>query len=280
MKVICVTVNLRPTTEKNWLPIKHEENMNTQHLLNFALDAVWQAGRITLGHFQTAVSVQKKADNTPLTIADQQAEKKLRELISAAYPNHTIRGEEFADSESESRFTWIIDPIDGTKSFVCGVPIYANLLALMDGDEAIIGIMNFPALNETVYAVQGGGCFWNGRRASVSNTERLKDAVLLTSGLNYFKEKQAAWNRLLEATYIQRTWGDAYGYALIATGRADVMTDPAMALWDIAPLKVIMEEAGGTLTDWQGEPTIYHEECVATNGRLHKEVLATIHGHT
>lgn len=250
----------------------------TEALLKFAIDAVWQAGRITLGHFQTAVSVQKKADNTPLTIADQQAEQKLRQLIQAAYPDHSIKGEEFDDTEKESQYTWIIDPIDGTKSFVCGVPIYANLLALMDGKKALIGIMNFPALNEMVYAVRDGGCFWNGRSAHVSQTENLKDAVLLTSGLHYFKEKQAAWDRLLKASYIQRTWGDAYGYALVATGRADVMVDPAMALWDIAPLQVIMEEAGGTLTDWQGTPTIYNAECVATNGRLLPQVLATIKG--
>ena len=250
--------------------------ISTQELLDFALDAVWQAGRITLGYFQTAVSVEKKADNTPLTIADQQAEQKLRELISARFPEHSIKGEEYSDSETDSKYTWIIDPIDGTKSFVSGVPLYANLLALMDGEKALIGIMNFPALNETIYAVRGGGCFWNGRKAHVSTTENLKDAVLLTSGLNYFKDKQAAWDRLLKATYIQRTWGDAYGYALIATGRADVMTDPAMALWDIAPLQVIMEEAGGTLTDWQGEPTIYHEECIATNGRLLGQVLEII----
>lgn len=249
---------------------------STQDLLDFALDAVWQAGRITLGYFQTAVSVEKKADNTPLTIADKLAEQKLRELIGARFPDHSIKGEEFADNQTDSRYTWIIDPIDGTKSFVAGVPLYANLLALMDGGEALIGIISFPALNETVYAVRGGGCFWNGRKAHVSSTEKLSDAVLLTSGLNYFGDKQAAWNRLIDATYIQRTWGDAYGYALVATGRADVMTDPAMALWDIAPLKVIMEEAGGTLTDWQGEPTIYHEECIATNGRLLQQVLDTI----
>lgn len=250
----------------------------SQDLLHFALDAVWQAGRITLGHFQTAVSVQQKADNSPLTIADQQAEQKLRQLIKAAYPDHGIKGEEFADSEANSAYTWIIDPIDGTKSFVCGVPIYANLLALMDSEKALIGIMNFPALNETIYAVRGGGCFWNGRLATVSQTKDLKDAVLLTSGLHYFKEKQAAWDRLIKATYFQRTWGDAYGYALVATGRADVMVDPAMALWDIAPLQLIMEEAGGTLTDWQGTPTIYNEESIGTNGRLLNQVLQIIKG--
>ncbi len=250
--------------------------MDKQTLLNFALDAVWQAGRITLGYFQTAVSVEKKADDTPLTIADRQAEQHLREMIQTRFPDHSIKGEEFDNKLTDSNYTWIIDPIDGTKSFVCGVPLYANLLALMEGDKAIIGIMNFPALNETIYAVDGGGCFWNGRKATVSNTKNLKDAVVLTSGLHYFKEKQAAWDRIMKATYYQRTWGDAYGYALVATGRADIMADPAMALWDIAPLKVIMEEAGGTLTDWQGVPTIYNEESIATNKLLLDPLLNII----
>ncbi|MEM7332824.1 MAG: inositol monophosphatase family protein [Chloroflexota bacterium] len=252
--------------------------MDKNALLNFALDAVWQAGRITLGHFQTAVSVETKADNTPLTIADQQAEQKLRELIQSQYPNHNILGEEFENKHTNSEYTWIIDPIDGTKSFVCGVPLYANLLALMDGDKALLGIMNFPALNETIYAVRDGGCFWNGRKATVSNTKTLDKAVVLTSGLHYFKEKQAAWDRIVKATYYQRTWGDAYGYALVATGRADIMTDPAMALWDIAPLQVIMEEAGGTLTDWQGVPTIHNEESIATNGTLLEPLVNLIRG--
>lgn len=246
--------------------------------LPFALDAVWQAGRLTLAHFQTGIAVERKKDNTPLTIADKQAENLLRQLIQTQYPEHSILGEEYADKQRDSQYTWIIDPIDGTKSFVCGVPLFANLLALMDGEKALLGIMNFPALNETIYAVRGEGCYWNGRSARVSNTQQMQDAVLLTSGLHYFKDKQAAWDRLAKATYFQRTWGDAYGYALVATGRADIMVDPAMALWDIAPLQVIMEEAGGTLTDWQGSSTIYNEESIATNGRLLANVLDLIKG--
>ena len=252
--------------------------MTTNHndFLDFALDAAWQAGRITLGYFQTGVDVERKHDNTPLTIADKQAEQKLRELITQYWPDHGILGEEFGRSESDSRYTWIVDPIDGTKSFVAGVPMYANLVALLDGDEAIVGVINFPALNEIVYAVKGGGCFWNGRRTHVSATNQLKDAVLLTSGLNYFGPKQEAWDRLLKATYIQRTWGDAYGYALVATGRADLMADPVMALWDAGPLQLVMEEAGGTFTDWKGEATIHHYEGLATNAHLLQQTLDII----
>jgi histidinol phosphatase-like enzyme (inositol monophosphatase family) len=253
--------------------------MNTpspKTLLEFALDAVWQAGRLTLGYFQAGVSVDRKADNTPVTIADREAEQRLRALINQYWPEHGIVGEEYGQSTTNSQYTWIIDPIDGTKAFVSGVPLYANLLALLDGDSALLGIVHLPALNETVYAVRGEGCYWNGRRAHVSRVDQLKDAVLLTSGIDAFGNKAAAWQQLCNATYIQRTWGDAYGYTLVATGRAEIMLDPAAALWDCAPLQVILEEAGGTFTDWRGNPTIHAGEGVATNGLLLEQVLRTL----
>ncbi|KAA3664964.1 MAG: histidinol-phosphatase [Chloroflexi bacterium] len=250
--------------------------MDTNELLAFALDVAWQAGRVTLGHFQTRLDVEKKSDNTPLTIADKQAEQTMRQMINSRFPDHGIVGEEFGNTETDSQYKWILDPIDGTKSFVSGVPLYANLVALMDGEKALIGIINLPALNETIYAVRGGGCFWNGRSAHVSQVSDMKEAVVLTSGLHYFAEKQAAWDRLIKASYIQRTWGDAYGYALVATGRADVMVDPAMYLWDAAPMQVIMEEAGGTFTDWKGSPTIHNYESIGTNGRLFEQVMEIV----
>jgi histidinol-phosphatase len=253
--------------------------MNTplpKTLLEFALDAVWQAGRLTLGYFQAGVTVDRKADNTPVTIADREAEQRLRTLINQYWPEHGIVGEEYGRSTANSQYTWIIDPIDGTKAFVSGVPLYANLLALLDGDSALLGIIHLPALNETVYAVRGEGCYWNGRRAHVSRVDQLKDAVLLTSGIDAFGNKSAAWQQLCNATYIQRTWGDAYGYTLVATGRAEIMLDPAAALWDCAPLQVILEEAGGTFTDWRGNPTIHAGEGVATNGLLLEQVLRTL----
>ncbi len=254
---------------------------STDELLEFALDAVWQAGRLTLGYFQTAVTVTKKKDNTPVTIADREAEALLRRLISTRYPSHGIMGEEqgIRSTKPDARYQWVIDPIDGTKSFVAGVPIYATLLALLDGDKAILGIIHLPALNDTIYATQGGGCYWNGRRAHVSNTARLKDAVVLSSSINYGRfslKKRAAWKRILNATYIQRTWGDAYGYALVATGRADIMLDPEMDFWDTAPLQVIMEEAGGTLTDWNGSATIHEPDAIGTNGALLDAVIKLI----
>ncbi len=246
-------------------------------LLAFALDAAWQAGRVTLGYYQSGLAAERKADNSPVTLADRQAEQKLRELITAAWPDHALIGEEYGRQPGrvDSGYTWIIDPIDGTKSFISGVPFYAVLLALVKDDQPQLGVIHFPALNEMVYARRGGGCYWNGRPARVSSVSRLADAVLLASDLDTFARfnRQDAFQRLIDATYFQRTWGDAYGYALVATGRAEIMLDPVMALWDCGPLQVILEEAGGTFTDWRGTPTIFGGEAVATNGALFAPVM-------
>ncbi len=251
---------------------------NTSALLEFALDAAWQAGRITLGHYQRAIEKEQKADNTPVTIADRMAEQCLRELIEKHWPDHGIIGEEYGQSKSSSPYTWIIDPIDGTKSFVAGVPLYSNLLALTDGERTLIGVANFPALGDTIYAVRGEGCYWNGRRASVSKVDKLSEAVVLTSAFNYYGPRITVWEDLVKRSYIQRTWGDAYGYFLVATGRAEVMLDPAMYIWDAAPFQVIMEEAGGTFTDWKGTPTIHNYESLATNGALFEQVMDVVQG--
>lgn len=252
--------------------------MELQPLLDFALDAAWQAGRITLGHFQTHVAVERKADYSPVTIADRESEKKLRDLIGRHWPDHAILGEEFGQTGSGAEYTWIVDPIDGTKSFVQGVPLYAVLVALTRERSPLVGVAHFPALNETVYAARGLGCYWNGRRARVSAIKDLKDAVLLGSEVavqNNAAHSQG-WQRLVDATYIQRTWGDAYGYSLVATGRAEIMCDPEVKIWDCAPFQVILEEAGGTFTDWSGTPRIDGGESLATNGLLFDPVMALV----
>jgi len=247
--------------------------MNLQPLLDFALDAIWQSGRMTLGYFQTGVDVERKSDDSPVTIADKNAEQLLRRLIGEKFPEHGIIGEEYGEQAGSSGLSWVIDPIDGTKSFTSGVPLYGCLLALVEDDHTLVGVAHFPALGETLYAARGVGCFWNGRRARVSSVDRLKDAVLLGSEVGNFGEKDKAWQQLIASTYIQRTWGDAYGYLLVATGRAEVMVDARMQVWDCAPFTVIIEEAGGTFTDWKGNTSIYGGEAVATNGILFDKVM-------
>jgi histidinol phosphatase-like enzyme (inositol monophosphatase family) len=252
-------------------------------LLEFALEAAWGAGRITLGYFQAGVEVERKGDNSPVTLADKNAEQFLRKRIVAAFPEHGIIGEEFGKQPGTERYTWIIDPIDGTKSFIHGVPLYGCLLALVDLNAppeaaTLVGIAHFPALNETIYAAQGEGCYWNGRRANVSSVSTLEDATLLFSDVIAYRQHQPAFEQLIASTYIQRTWGDSYGYALVATGRAEIMLDPIMNIWDCAPFGVILPEAGGTFTDWRGNATIAAGESIATNGVLFETVLRITKG--
>ena len=251
---------------------------NLKSLLDFAVDAAWRAGRQTLGHYQTAPPTERKADNSPVTIADRQAEETIRNLIQRHWPGHAILGEEYGTEPGDGQLTWINDPIDGTQSFIRGVPFYSTLLALTAGQEPLLGVMYFPALDDMVYAAQGLGCFWNGRPARVSTIDDLTKAAVMTSTLNYFEplNRAAAWQNMVHHSEIQRTWGDAYGYAMVATGRAEVMIDPIMEVWDAAPLQVILEEAGGTFTDWQGTPTIYNRESIATNGHLLEAVMALV----
>lgn len=248
--------------------------LNLHHALDFALEAAWQAGRITLGYFQTGVVPEQKADDSPVTIADRQAEQKLRAMIAQAWPEHGIIGEEYGTQAGSTPYTWVLDPIDGTKSFMRGVPLYGVLVSLVQADTALVGVAHFPGLGETVYAGRGLGCRWDGRPAQVSSVSEMREAVLLASDLD--KHVPAghgeAFARLCAATYFQRTWGDAYGYALVATGRAEVMVDSVMKIWDCAAMQVIVEEAGGTFTDWHGKRTI-SGESIATNGVLFDAVM-------
>jgi histidinol phosphatase-like enzyme (inositol monophosphatase family) len=249
-------------------------------LLDFALDASWRAGKITLEYFQANPSVKLKPDQSVVTEADQRAEQALRKLIRSRFPGHSVVGEEYGVDSTSSDYTWILDPIDGTQSFVHGVPLYGVLVGLEYRGEAVLGVINCPAVDDMVYAAVGVGSYWNGRRARVSETAVLQQALVSASGTEYFQKvgRSAGWERLTSQTARYRTWGDCYGYALVATGRAEVMVDPIMNVWDCAPLLPIITEAGGRFTDWTGKPTIRGGDAVATNGRLHGEVLALLNG--
>lgn len=249
----------------------------------FAADAAFIAGRRTLTHFQTPVDIDRKGDGTPVTRADREAEQCLRRLIEQRFPDDGLLGEEYGEDPGRSGRTWILDPIDGTKSFIHGVPLYAVLVALAIDDKAVVGVIHLPALGETVSAYAGGGCLWNGRRARVSATASLDQALVLTSdfpGVEQPGGRGEAAARLYEAARLRRTWGDAYGYALLATGRADVMIDPIVAPWDVAAVKPIVEEAGGRFTSFDGDETYSAGHAVGTNGILHPEVLKLLAGNS
>lgn len=243
-------------------------------LLDFAVDLAWRAGRVTLAHYQTGVAAESKADASPVTIADREAERLLRERIEARYPDHGIMGEEFGVTRPDSSHRWILDPIDGTRSFMHGVPFYGVMVALEVEGVAVLGVLHFPALGESVWAGRGLGCWWDGRPARVSGVDRLSDALVLTTDVEMIEAdgRGPGWNLLRARAGLTRTWGDCYGYALVATGRAEVMVDPRLAPWDAAPLRPIIEEAGGMFTDWEGNVTDRGKHGIATNAALAREV--------
>ncbi len=251
--------------------------------LEFAVTIASRAGDLTLKYFRSSsLKSEQKGDGSPVTEADRGAEKLLRELISEQFPDDAILGEEFGESAGKSGFRWILDPIDGTKAFIAGVPLYTTLVAVLKDDAPRIGVINAPAAGEMVYALAGGGC-WHvlgegpPRKARVSKVA-LAEAACVTSSIKSFttereNDARVVWDQLQTACRISRTWGDAYGYLLVATGRAEIAIDPAMSLWDTAALQPIIEEAGGKFFDWQGRATIHSGESVATNAAVAEQVL-------
>lgn len=245
--------------------------------LDFAIDAAWQAGRLTLAHYQTGVSVERKPDRSFVTIADREAEKLLRRLIEDRFPTHAIAGEEFGADSRKASHRWVIDPIDGTNTFVRGVPFFGVLLALEVFDEPVAGVCYFPGLDEMVAAAKGLGCRWNGRPAHVSGVTSLADACVAYTDTRHVAERLGErWAALQRDTALQRGWGDCYGHCLVATGRADVMLDPRMNPWDCAALIPILQEAGGSFTDWKGRVVTDGGDAVSSNGDLHAEILRVL----
>lgn len=261
-----------------------------QRLLEFAVESAQLAGRFTLGYFNAGTPHELKADNSPVTAADRGAEERLRARICRYFPTHGVLGEEFGEQAAAAAVPdprgsgrtgparWILDPIDGTISFISGVPLYAVLVGLEWSGEMLVGVIDLPALGETVYAAAGLGCWWNGRRARVSATADLAQARLLNCGTRHLARfgREAAFQRLRDACYADRAWCDAYAYALLATGRAEIVIDPLMNIWDSAALLPCVTEAGGTFTDWSGRPTHTAPEALATNGALFEAVLARL----
>jgi histidinol-phosphatase len=250
--------------------------------LELALSAAREAGEITLRYFRRDnFQVERKADDSPVTVADREAEQHLRQRLAAAFPEDGILGEELGEQAGSSGYRWILDPIDGTKSFIHGVPLYGTLIGVEHDRRSVVGVINVPVLDERVYAAAGQGAWYQAgdappRRAKVSAVATLAEGLFLTSEVEGFRivNRFDVFERLQAAAWLTRTWGDCYGYLLVATGRAEAMVDPRMHVWDAAALQPILEEAGGTFTDWQGQETIYTGNAVATNGHVAEEVLA------
>ncbi len=248
---------------------------NLKSRMDFAVAAAREAGELTLRYFQTRVDVELKADQSPVTVADREAEALLFSMIQREFPDDACLGEEQGERRGTSGYRWIVDPIDGTKSFIQGVPLYGVMVALVDPDkEPVVGVVNFPALGELVAAAKGEGCYWNGREAAVSTVETVAESCVVYTSLEAFEATgtEAAFARVRRRARIARNWGDCYGHMLVATGRAEIMLDPVLADWDCAALQPIIEEAGGSFTDWAGHPTIFGKSGISTNGRVTGEL--------
>ncbi len=256
--------------------------------LQFAVEIAREAGDGTLRYFRRPdLVIENKADHSPVTVADRSAEELMRQRINERFSGDAIIGEEFGEQIGQTEFQWVLDPIDGTKSFIHGVPLYTTLVAVLQNGEPQIGVIHAPAVGETVYAARGSGCWYTFggaakvRPARVSTIATLSEGLLLTTEVEDFSKRpqgdaMEVFIRLQRTARVARTWGDGYGYLLVATGRAEAMIDPILNLWDAAPLLPIIEEAGGHFSDWNGDPTIRAGEALATNSRVKAEVLAII----
>ena len=254
---------------------------DADNLMDFAARALQAAGELTLRHFGSA-AVEWKRDGSEVTAADRAAEEHVRAAIADAFPDDGILGEEGEDRPSRSGRRWVVDPIDGTRSFASGVPLYSMLLTLEVDGTAVLGCCHLPVQRETLVAVTGAGAWVNGRRARVSACDDLAAARLVTSGLEYWRDRstdahRAGFERLQQATRFTRTWGDGFGYFLVATGRAELMCDPiAGDEWDIAPFPVLLAESGGRFTQFDGTPVIPWSTALAANPRLHAAAVSVL----
>lgn len=245
-----------------------------------AVDLAVLGGRSTLKYFQSlGMDVERKGDDSPVTVADKEAEQLIRHHLSDRFPDDAILGEEFGSQLGSSDYQWIVDPIDGTKSFISGVPLYSTLIGIVRDKECLGGVIYIPALDEIVFAARGAGAWYsvNGSEPTPCrvSSRQLSEGLFITTQLDSFSKRGAAegYRKLEDASYISRTWGDGYGYLLVATGRAEVMVDPIANPWDLAAVQPVVEEAGGKFTSWDGQPTVFGGDGIGSNAVNHEEVL-------
>ncbi|GAC1318473.1 MAG: inositol monophosphatase family protein [Chloroflexota bacterium] len=254
------------------------DGVRQQALLQAVCEVARVAGDVALQYWRKNLSIEVKSDGSPVTAADRDAESTARNWIEIHFPQDGIVGEEFGITRPDAVRRWFIDPIDGTKTFVRGVPLWGTLVAVAKGEEVLAGAAYFPSLAEIVAAAGGEGCWWNDQRCFVSPQARLAQATVLTTDTMFrdFPKQRVGWGRLTDASALSRSWGDCYGYLLVATGRAEVMVDPLLSPWDAAALQPIVVEAGGVFTDWYGTATAFGGSAVATNAGVAGDVRALL----
>lgn len=246
--------------------------------MDLALRMAAEAGKIILAYFRTGMTVETKQDNSPVTIADRKSEEALRALMEKHTPGYGIIGEEFGTRAGRTDREWVIDPIDGTKAFIHGVPLFGTLLALLEGGKPVLGVISLPALGHVMHASLGSGCVLDGKPCRVSAVASIEESLLL-DGSSTTMERLGhgpAWAALRARAKLHRGWGDCYGHFLVAAGRAEAMVDPIVSIWDVAPMAIILPEAGGRFTAFSGNDSITEKSGISSNGLVHGEILKGI----
>lgn len=244
-----------------------EFKLFTKHLADIS-------GNIIRNYFRTQIKIDSKADDSPVTIADKKAEEIMREEIMKEFPDHGILGEEFGEHNSSSHYKWILDPIDGTKSFICGTVTFGTLIALVKDGIPILGVINQPILKEFLIG-DSNSAELNDHKVKVRQCENLSDAVLLTTDYLDINKYQNGnkFDELTSRVKLYRNWGDCFGYYLLATGFADIMVDPIMNIWDSMALIPVIKGAGGIITDYQGNDPVKGNSIIAASPGIHKKVI-------
>jgi histidinol-phosphatase len=242
-------------------------------LREVASEAVWTAGRQTLSWFNTDPEIEWKADHSPVTAADRAAEHTLRRMIRQRFPFHSILGEEFGEDPGSEPVRWILDPIDGTRSFARGIPLYGVQIGVEVCGEPVVGAIYLPVLDQLLSAHRGGGCSLNGRRCQVSAVQSLDQALLIAHDQHLIHQRWDGLPALSAEVQLVRNWGDCYSFVQVITGKAEIVLEPRMSSWDNAPLLTLLEEAGGRFSNWQGQRTIHGGEALASNDHFHAELL-------
>jgi len=251
------------------------KNKHLERLIDFAEKTVKKSNLITLKYYSKKIKHRVKDNLTPVTVADIKCENFILGKIKEKFPEHSIHAEEHGKSEKQSEFKWIIDPIDGTKNFMRKYPFWGTLLALEYQGKVVLGVISMPVLGEFMIAAKGKGCRVNGKKVKVSKIKKINESYLIHGGLNYIFSEPYRQNfvNLVNSSYYDRGFGDCHGHTYIINGKAEIMVDPHVAPYDVAPVKICVEEAGGRFTDIHGNDTIYSGSAVVTNGRVHDVVI-------
>lgn len=247
--------------------------------LETAIAAAQAGGEVALKYFRTALAVEYKGDRSPVTRADRECEQRIVEVLRQAFPDYGIVGEEFGE-QGNRQVRWIIDPIDGTKNFIRGIPYFATLIGLEEDGEITAGVVYAPAVDDLLYAQKGRGAFDRSGPLRVSSVAGLREAMVVFGGIDIFRQagRWDGFERLVRASGRQRGFGDYFGHTFVARGQAEAMIELDLKPWDLAAIKIIIEEAGGRFTDFTGTATIYGGTAIASNGLLHDEIIRLLDG--